>query len=305
MPGRPVNCPLGLAFECYGARVGVNTNAPTILDSLPEHLPVKSKLIDSSDLENQFTLSTNDLANPGGTDTYSLYDGECLVLSTRDLGIALAQLARELDAVVALEAWPWLFVHAGVVGWQAGAIVIPGRSMTGKTSLVAALVKAGATYYSDEYAVFDPQGHVHAFPKPLHLRVGQQGEPEKISAESLGGRIGTSALPVTLVVATHYDAQARWRPKLLEPGQAVLRLFDNTVDALRRPEGAIDIFARVVAGCVAISGPRPSSEEIAPFLLALCDRINHDPAFAEGSNVQDDFGLDSFFPQPLNERRLT
>jgi hypothetical protein len=295
----PLLAPFSLAFECYGARVGVSTNEATILDSLPEHLPVKSKLIDSSDLENQFTLLTNEMAgSPEGADKYSLYDGECLVLSTGDLGVALKQLARELDAVVALEASPWVFVHAGVVGWQAGAIVIPGRSMTGKTSLVAALVKAGATYYSDEYAVFDRQGYVHAFPKPLHLRTEQQGEPEKISAEKLGGRIGTSALPVTLIVATHYEAQARWGPKLLEPGQAVLRLFDNTVDALRRPEGAIDIFARAVAGCVAISGPRPSSEQVAPLLLALCDRINHDTALAEGSKLQGGLDLDPLSPNP-------
>jgi hypothetical protein len=297
--GGPLIAHFSLAFECYGARVRVSTNEAAILDSLAEHLPVKSNLIDSSDLADQFTLLTNEVATgPSGTDKYSLYDGECLVLSTSDLDVALAQLARELDAVVALEASPWVFVHAGVVGWQAGAIVIPGRSMTGKTSLVAALLKAGAIYYSDEYAVFDRQGRVHAFPKPLHLRVGQQGEPERLSAESLGGRIGTSALPVTLVVATHYDARAHWKPKLLEPGQAVLRLFDNTVDALRRPGGAIDIFARVVAGCIAIGGPRPSSEQVAPLLLALCDRINHDTALTEGSNAQGGLDLDSLSPNP-------
>lgn len=295
----PLIAPFSLAIECYGARVGVGTNRAAILDSLPRHLPVKTNLIEASDLDNQFTLLTNDVASsPQDTDRYSLYDGECLVLSTSDLDVALEQLARELDAVVALEASPWLFVHAGVVGWRAGAIVIPGRSMTGKTSLVAALVKAGATYYSDEYAVFDRQGQVHAFPKPLHFRIGQQGESKKIGAEDLGGRIGTSALPVTLVVATHYDAQARWRPKPLTPGQAVLRLFDNTVDALRRPESAIDLFAAVAARCAAISGPRPSSEQIAPFLLALCDRINSDPAFAEQLRVPGSVDLASLFSIP-------
>ena len=299
----PLLAPFSIAFECYGTRVGVSTNEATILDSLPAHLPVKSKLIDASDLENKFTLLTNEVArSQEGTDTYSLYDGECLVLSTGDLAVALKQLSRELDAVVALEASPWVFVHAGVVGWQAGAIVIPGRSMTGKTSLVAALVKAGATYYSDEYAVFDRQGYVHAFPKPLHFRTGQRGEPEKISAEQLGGRIGTTALPVTLLVSTCYEAQARWRPELIEPGQAVLRLFDNTVDALRRPEGAIEIFARAVSGCAAISGPRPSSEQVAPLLLALCDRIHHDTS-AEGSKLQGGLDLDSLSLSTPNEWR--
>ena len=178
-----------LAFECYGARVVVSTNEMAIFDALPGNLPVGSKLIDATEVANRFSLLSNEVAEgPEATDTYGLYDSESLVLSTSDLEIALEQLARELDAVVALEASPWLFVHAGVVGCEAGAIVIPGRSMTGKTSLVAALVKAGATYYSDEYAVFDWHGHVHAFPKPLHLRTGPQGEPEKIDVAELGGK---------------------------------------------------------------------------------------------------------------------
>ena len=58
-----------------------------------------------------------------------------------------------------------VFVHAGVVGWKGHAIVIPGRSRSGKTTLVAELVKAGAEYYSDEFAVLDAEGRVHPFPE--------------------------------------------------------------------------------------------------------------------------------------------
>jgi hypothetical protein len=46
------------------------------------------------------------------------------------------------------------FVHAGVVGWRGRAMVIPRSSHSGKSTLAAALIRAGATYYSDEYAVF-------------------------------------------------------------------------------------------------------------------------------------------------------
>lgn len=303
MPGvtglqSPTTAAFGLAFECYGARVGVSTNEPRIFDLLPEYLPVKSNPINPLAVQNKFTLlKVEPASSPDQSNTYCLYDSECLVLSTPDLNVALAQLASELDAVVALEASPSLFVHAGVVGWHGGAIVIPGRSMTGKTSLVLALVTAGATYYSDEYAVFDRQGQIHPFPRPMHLRAGQHRECQKITAESLGSRVGTAALPVALIVATQYDPQARWSPRLLGPGQAVLRLFDNTVDALRRPEDAIDIFARVAAGCVAITSARPSSEQVAPFLLALCAQINQSMASAESSEYNCDFDLDSL---PIN-----
>jgi hypothetical protein len=293
-PGDPQIAPFSLVFESFGACVGVSTNEAGIFDAVAEHLPVKSRRLASADPENRFSLWSNEVPDRAeGAKTYSLYEGEFLVLSTGDLNVALEQLARELDAVVALDAPTSLFVHAGVAGWQDGAIVIPGRSMTGKTSLVAALVKAGATYYSDEYAVFDRHGLVHPFPKPLHLRTRPQGTTEKIDATKLGGRIGTRAIPVTLLVATHYDAEAQWQPTLLSPGQAVLRLFDNTVDARRRPEGAIDIFTQVATDCVAISGPRPSAERVAPSLLALCEQINRKAASVAGSKRRD--GLDLTF----------
>jgi hypothetical protein len=66
---------------------------------------------------------------------------------------------------VAENARRWIFVHAGVVAWRGQAIVIPGATQSGKTSLVAALVRAGAEYFSDEYAVFDARGRVHPLPR--------------------------------------------------------------------------------------------------------------------------------------------
>ena len=56
-----------------------------------------------------------------------------------------------------------VFVHAGVVAWRGRALVLPGTSFAGKTTLVAELVRAGAIYYSDEYAVLDEQGRVHPY----------------------------------------------------------------------------------------------------------------------------------------------
>jgi len=76
----------------------------------------------------------------------------------------------DLQLYVAEMAPRRLFVHAGVVGWRGQAIIIPGRTFTGKTTLVAALVKAGATYYSDEYAVLDVRGRVHPYARPLGIR---------------------------------------------------------------------------------------------------------------------------------------
>jgi hypothetical protein len=64
---------------------------------------------------------------------------------------------------IALHAPEHVFVQAGVVGVGERAMVLPGKSFAGKTTLVAALVRAGAEYWSDEYAVLDANGDVHPY----------------------------------------------------------------------------------------------------------------------------------------------
>ena len=79
-------------------------------------------------------------------------------------------LESHLQLYVAEWARRRIFVHAGVVGWRGRAILVPGRSFSGKTALIAAFVRAGATYYSDEYAVLDAKGRVHPYPRRLSIR---------------------------------------------------------------------------------------------------------------------------------------
>jgi hypothetical protein len=50
-----------------------------------------------------------------------------------------------------------VFVHAGVVALEGRGMVLVGESGAGKTSTVAALLRQGATYLSDEVALLDPE----------------------------------------------------------------------------------------------------------------------------------------------------
>ena len=261
----------GFVFESYGARVGLKSNTNSILEAMKDRLPPASKLIDSGAPTCFFSIIAGDAGGErNGKCAYQLYRRRRLLRQTGSLDGALDELESRLPFAVALESSPGLFVHAGVVGWNHGAIVIPGCSGSGKSTLVAALVSAGADYYSDEYAVFDQHGYVHAYPKPLFLREPYDGRSGKCSAAELGGRSGTNPMPVKLVVATRYDETAHWQPRILSPGQAVLRLLENTVRARKRAQCAIDIVARVAAGSLAIGGDRPSWDQVVPSLLALC-----------------------------------
>jgi hypothetical protein len=184
-----------------------------------------------------------------------------------DLNDVLDALEFDLHLYVAEAARRRLFVHAGVVGWQGRAVIIPGRSFSGKTALVAALVRAGATYYSDDQAVLDARGRVHPFPTALSIRDETGKLLSRCPAEALGGPLGAKPLPVGLVVVTRYRPRAHWRPRRLSPGQAVLALLANTVSARRQPEVALTMLRQVASQAPALEGVRGEAAEMVPSLL--------------------------------------
>ena len=66
-----------------------------------------------------------------------------------------------------------MLVHAGAVEWDGHAALFPAPMESGKTTLVAGLVRAGARYLSDEAAAIDPETLlVHPFPKSLTIGAG-------------------------------------------------------------------------------------------------------------------------------------
>ena len=120
-----------------------------------------------------------------------------------------------------------VFVHSGAVGWQGQGILLPGESMSGKSTLVAELVRAGAEYYSDEFALLDPEGRLHPYPRPISLREGAALQQTDYPIEEFGGRLGTEPLPVGMVLfATHREG-ARFRPRRLSRGQGTLQLVSH------------------------------------------------------------------------------
>lgn len=160
-----------------------------------------------------------------------------------------------------------MFVHAGVVGWRGQAVLIPGRSFSGKTTLVTELVRAGAVYYSDEYAVLDSSGLVHPYARALGIREDGDSEPKRHSIESLGGSRGVRPLPVGLVAVTEFKAEARWRPHKLTPGQGALALLNNTVSIKNRPEAAFPVLKQTAACAPFIRSKRGEAKETAESIL--------------------------------------
>jgi hypothetical protein len=177
-------------------------------------------------------------------------------------------LDAQVRAYVSLRAPERIFVHAGVVASGRGAILIPGPSFSGKTTLVAAMVEAGATYYSDEYAVLDQQGLVHPYPKPLSIRAGTaRGRDHAVA--SLGGKAGVDPLPVALVAVTSYRPGARWDPERQSPGSGAMALLSNTVPARDRPAQALAAVRKAASSAIVLEGERGEALEAAAGLLSV------------------------------------
>lgn len=271
-----------LALLSHGARLGVCASDPRVLARLERRLPYGSRVQESGQrieappaLDAVFTLSVGG-ERTGEVRSHRLSLGPDLLLATSDLDALQERLESELHFSVAAHARTALFVHAGVVAWRGRAILMPGRSMSGKTSLVAALLRAGADYYSDEYAVIDSRGRVHPYPRPLGIR-GPDGEARPVAPEKLACRTGGEPLRAALVVATRYAAGARFEPGEAGPTRGLLSLIDNTVVVRERSRFALDCLTLLARDAKTLEGPRGEADEAAAWILRYLDAASRGP----------------------------
>jgi hypothetical protein len=201
---------------------------------------------------------------------HMLYENGARLARTQDLDELFDLFESDVRRLVAEFARTRVFIHAGVVSWRGRAILVPGRSFSGKTSLVAEFVRAGATYYSDEFAVLDARGRVHPFLKPLSIRESDDGNQTDYPVEELGGTSGTRPIPVGTVLVTEYKEGARWRPRPLSAGRAALGLFANAVSARRNPT---DVFRALNAAVAAATALKSSRGEAAEVVEAVLDTV--------------------------------
>lgn len=172
--------------------------------------------------------------------------------------------AFEVDAEkwIAEHAKRRLFIHAGVVGWKGRAIILPGKTMSGKSTLVRKFVEAGATYLSDEYAVLDPHGFVHPYLRALSVRNDPRLRQMRIALKDLGSPISARPLPVGLIAISKYEPQGMWRPRELTRGRAVLALLANTICARTQPEFALSVLPRIAAKAPVLKGVRGEADQM-------------------------------------------
>jgi hypothetical protein len=211
--------------------------------------------------------------------TLRVFAGGTPIGMTEDEELALGMLDAQIRAQVALLAPEHIFVHAGVVAVDGEAVLLPGFTFTGKTTLTHALVEAGAVYYSDEFAVIDAAGLVHPYAKPLSIRRREgSGHTTETHADSLGAVTGREPVPVGLIAVTSYRPGATLDPEPLAPGAALLALLGHTIPARTRPEQAMAALKATVQVATAWKSDRGEADVAA---RAIIESMAHAGAFQQ------------------------
>lgn len=153
------------------------------------------------------------------------------------------------------------FIHAGAVACEGRALILPGHSYSGKSTLVGELVRRGAEYMSDEYAVFDEQGLVHPFPKTISMREPGGHVQTEMEVASFGGRSAQGPCEPLMIIFTEYAAGREFEPETVTPGEGILEMLKHSLSIRSRPEHTLKILKRVASRAIICRSFRGEASE--------------------------------------------
>ena len=258
-------------FESYGVRVRIESDSQELLDEARRAV-VMGFAGAAMFIENGNDVYDHVFGVVFDGINYLLFRNGEQVTYGKSAKIFFKNLNSRLRIEVAEYADSKVFLHAGVVGWNGSAIVIPAKSFQGKSTLTAELVKLGAEYYSDEYAVLDEFGYVHSFPRKISMRYGTTRERD-VSVEELGGKHGRGRIPVGMVLLTGYEKGSAWDPQVLSPGNGIIEIIQHTIPIRRNSEFSLRVLDLVARRAIIVKSPRGDAKKFAKFLLKFFD--NH------------------------------
>lgn len=191
-------------------------------------------------------------------------------------------LERKLQIYLGSKTREAVFVHAAAVEWKGQAVVFPGASYSGKSTLTQALLQAGAKYLSDEYAIIDGSGLVHSYPRRLSLRVAGAAN-RRVDPAQKGWAVGGGPLPLGAVVDCRFVRRAKWSPKIISKGDALLTLCGNAVSAILAPEFVLSSLGLAIQESVCIRATRGEAHRDAARILSELEYLLCSKAFRETS----------------------
>src|SRR4051794_38869582 len=121
--------PYWTAFESYGIPMEVRASSEELLAGIERLIPPFTRRIDSSVENARFGVIEE------GNDLHTIWNPMTMVVAHAGLPLALVTIEGQMRSWIAVHAPDAIFVHAGAVGHDGTAIVLPGESFAGKTTL--------------------------------------------------------------------------------------------------------------------------------------------------------------------------
>ena len=271
MKGSAVQTDLSLVFEAYGVRVRLASDRSELLE-LGWDVARKA-------LVNRPTIIDND---PGEVDhTFEIYrddEGKLYFINQGEPSMRTERkitFRRMLNAMIRLyvaeKARGWVFIHAGVVGWRGRAIILPAMSHNGKTTLVSELIRLGAIYYSDEYAVIDPTGMIHPFERDLSIRPPGSEVPIQVPPSEFGAEIGMDPIPAGMVVLTRFEPGADFRPERVSIGIGIMEAIPDVIPIRLNTDFSLKVLNTALRRAIIVKSLRGEAQIAARSILTLLD----------------------------------
>ena len=245
-------------FECFGRGFIIRTPDADLAGFLDElYSPVRSRRA-SHDVVT-FTLEP-----PNADALGRLFSDRGLTRRSPRHGHLLRTLVWAINRHVIDEpSEDRLILHAAAAARDGRGVLLPARTRSGKTTLVAALLDRGFAYLTDEAASVDADLMIEGFPKPLSVERGSfealaHYEPRtsgpvsrylqshwEVPVESFAAVVRRSRL--SMIVFPRYGPSETLRFEPLEPAATVANVFTNIFLTAGRiaPHGMVTEVARI------------------------------------------------------------
>ena len=266
-----VQTDFSLVFEAFGVRVRFVSDRPELLEL---GLDVARKA-----LVNRLTIIENDAL--AADHIFGIFRDQAGKPYFTDEGRKIGPMEREVDfrrtlntlvrVHVAEKARDWVFIHADVVEWSGYAVILPAMSHNGKTTLVSELIRLGARYYSDEYAVLDPDGLVHPYERDLSVRPPGSEVPVQVSPYEFGAEVGGKPVPVGMVVLTKYQAGANFEPERLSMGVGIMETIPEVIPIRMNTDFSLKVLNTAFRRAIIVKSLRGEAPLVAPLILSYFD----------------------------------
>ncbi|MDC1446318.1 hypothetical protein N8366_09210 [Amylibacter sp.] len=262
------------AFVCHGVKIGIRVSDSEIAEDLKLRLPISSKLIECTECDAIFSIiKGGKVVGSGIRKFHMLYHNHTELNKSHKINDVFERFESWLSITVGFLAPKHTFVHAGSVSYKGHAIIIPGKSFSGKSTLVSELLNHGADYLSDEFAILNTNGMVMPWAKPISMRYDETAKQINVDPSHFGAKILQTPVPLGLVIITKFKENAIWRPRSVSKGKALLGMLDNCLSGQLYPERNFKTLGNAIHGTKSIKSSRGEAKYTAVKILKIMDNL--------------------------------